>query len=182
MTDRNTDVNGFAAIWRWISKHPVLAFFGTIIVGAIGSGFWEICIRPSGWWIFQGFMFVVTFGSDSIRDSAYASAALDQSAIPSMCVLLSLVSVLLGFYFAILRHEFRLWPKLIAKRIGEIVPERAGGDSDQVRLENLEAVFRIFADTRHCPLNTFHHHSDGCELNECEEGLDGFIIACGDTA
>ncbi|MCR9116490.1 MAG: hypothetical protein NXI22_05995 [bacterium] len=94
--------------------------------------------------------------------------------------------------YAINRMHLELNASTIIENVRKLIPQQStrvgslGADKGELYCETefrfQDGTIRDGSYTRHCPLNTFHHHSDGCELNECEEGLDGFIIACGDTA
>lgn len=63
-----------------------LALFGTILVGAIGSGLWELGMKPSLQYFGQKFLDAITLGSTTMKDNAYLAAALDQTAIPAVRV------------------------------------------------------------------------------------------------
>ncbi|MFO0600276.1 MAG: hypothetical protein U0228_33510 [Myxococcaceae bacterium] len=63
------------------------ALFAAIGVGAIGSGAWELVAKPGLSWVIQGFLNVVSLGSVTFRDGAYASAAMDPTGRPSEHVL-----------------------------------------------------------------------------------------------
>jgi hypothetical protein len=57
-------------IKRWF-----LAIPGALLVGALGSGLWEIGIKPAGTWIGRATLDVVTLGSSQLKDAVYLEAA-----------------------------------------------------------------------------------------------------------
>lgn len=63
-----------------------LALLSTILVGAIGSGLWELGMKPSLQYFGQKFLDTITLGSTTMKDNAYLAAALDQTAIPAVRV------------------------------------------------------------------------------------------------
>jgi len=75
------------------NKRAVLAVIGAIILGAIGSGLWEMIAKPGLSSLGRLFLTLVTFGSESARNNAYADAALDPTAIPSLVLLLQFSAI-----------------------------------------------------------------------------------------
>src|SRR5438093_12386009 len=53
------------------------AVLGTIVLGAIGSGVWEMVARPGVSKFGHFVLFLFTFGSQRLKDVAYAAASLD---------------------------------------------------------------------------------------------------------
>jgi hypothetical protein len=41
---------------------------GAILIGALGSGLWEIAVKPSGHWFARVTLDIVIFGSTTIKD------------------------------------------------------------------------------------------------------------------
>jgi len=57
-----------------MSKKTVLGAVAAVLLGALGSGFWELAKPVLGWgWL--GLLTVATLGLDSLRDGMYADAA-----------------------------------------------------------------------------------------------------------
>jgi len=48
---------------------------GAILIGALGSGLWDMAVKPSGQWFVRAILNIVTFGSASIKDHIYREAA-----------------------------------------------------------------------------------------------------------
>ena len=63
-----------------IGKNPkwYIALGLTVILGAIGSGVWEIALRPSFFWCIKIIMKVITLGSESAINDFYKGAAIGQ--------------------------------------------------------------------------------------------------------
>ena len=57
------------------STKVVLGIIGTIILGALGSGFWDLCLRDFFTWIGHGILSATTLGITSVRDSFYVEIA-----------------------------------------------------------------------------------------------------------
>jgi hypothetical protein len=72
-----------------------LGFAASVIIGAIGSGVWEIAAKPSLSWLGQRFLTLISLGSEAYRDTAYSDAATDPTALPALQGLF----ILLGFSF-----------------------------------------------------------------------------------
>jgi membrane protein YqaA with SNARE-associated domain len=60
-------------ISRW--KKIALGVTGTILLGALGSAFWEVAMRPFAVWLGKVILTVATFGSTTLKDSIYHEAA-----------------------------------------------------------------------------------------------------------
>lgn len=105
---------------HWLWRHPVLVLFGTILIGSLGSGLWEIGVKPSLTWISQAVLNVITLGSTSIKDSAYAAAALDQTAAPAAYLYLLVLAFLSAPLFVFVAKEFGFTPLQITMRVGQL--------------------------------------------------------------
>jgi hypothetical protein len=56
-------------------KKAILGIFATIILGALGSGLWELGLRPGGYWFWHSVLTAATFGSKVLKDQVYLEAA-----------------------------------------------------------------------------------------------------------
>ncbi len=127
----------FSGLSCWIKKHPIFTSFGMIFVGAMGSGFWEVGLKPLGSLLIHCILFVVSLGSDSLRDSAYASATMDQSAIFSaILVNVGLAVVFTGFLIMVSR-EFPAWTRSAITSLDTEAPLPDEQDSEIVKSEKL---------------------------------------------
>jgi hypothetical protein len=52
-----------------------LGIVGTILLGALGSGFWDLCLHDFFTWIGHGILSLITFGFTSVRDRLYVEIA-----------------------------------------------------------------------------------------------------------
>jgi hypothetical protein len=120
-------------------KNPWIVLLGTIIVGSLGSGLWEIAVKPSLMWGAQRTLDIATLGSTVIKDQAYTAAALDQTALPSAKIYVILnMAYIIFIVFAISpivafsktngksRNLKLLWGRLLVKKS---VSEAEGHDS-----------------------------------------------------
>lgn len=60
----------------------------TLILSVIGSGLWDLLFKPGITVVGRTLLAIATFGSETIRDLAYASAALDPTPLPALSVFL----------------------------------------------------------------------------------------------
>ena len=81
-------------IVQQIAKHPLVALLATIVVGSLGSGFWDIAVKPGIGWVGSALLNIITLGSESIRDNAYAAATMEPTSIPSLKLYLLLLCFL----------------------------------------------------------------------------------------
>ena len=56
-------------------KRGALWVLATVILGALGSGLWDIGIRPGGQWCWHALLTTVTLGSKVLKDQVYLEAA-----------------------------------------------------------------------------------------------------------
>jgi hypothetical protein len=76
-----------------------LGILGTILLGALGSGFWDLCLRNTFIAIGHGILTVITLGISSVRDSFYVEVAkgrTDRVGIYLMSLVFLFVGVLAG--------------------------------------------------------------------------------------
>jgi hypothetical protein len=82
-----------------VVQRVILGAVGTILLGAIGSGVWQLAFSPSVDWLTR----FIAGVSHRINDAAYESAALDPRPLASLILLLLVTQVPLWFaaYFLI---------------------------------------------------------------------------------
>lgn len=56
-------------------KKATLGIVGTILLGALGSGLWELALRPAGQWLGNGVLTAASLGSSALKDQVYIDAA-----------------------------------------------------------------------------------------------------------
>jgi len=56
-------------------KSIVLWIIVTILLGSVGSGLWEIALKPGGFWFWHSILTAATFGSKFLKDQVYIEAA-----------------------------------------------------------------------------------------------------------
>ncbi len=56
-------------------RKVALGLVGTVLLGALGSGLWELGLRPGGQWLAKAFLTAVTLGSSYLKDRVYIEAA-----------------------------------------------------------------------------------------------------------
>lgn len=109
MSEKHTEkVNNNATIGTYNTKAKYLwAIAGTIVLGAIGSGVWEMIAKPGLSSAGRFFLNIITFGSTTIKDWAYETASFDPYPLPALLVqacVVWLITALISFkatvYFA----------------------------------------------------------------------------------
>lgn len=93
-TVRNIDAIMQLAKWKKI----VLGVLGTIVLGAFGSGLWDVALKPSGLWLGRLILTIVTLGSTRFRDQIYREAARGNHEAGAMHVLFFVVLVLVNVF------------------------------------------------------------------------------------
>jgi hypothetical protein len=89
----------------------ILGIAGTIVLGAIGSGVWELFFSPVFSWLGRGILTIVTLGLDSVRNAIYAGVAKGHREEASLFVYTFLITMILvsPFFFV------QIW-MIIARR------------------------------------------------------------------
>lgn len=89
-TTEDQSAQDSARVERLIGKSRRLptALASAIVLGAIGSGLWELLFKPGAGWNGRIVATLVTFGSSRLRDLPYEIAALDPTPLPSLLLLL----------------------------------------------------------------------------------------------
>lgn len=102
-------------IVQQIAKHPIVALLSTIVVGSLGSGFWDIAVKPGIGWVGSALLNIITLGSESIRDNAYAAATMEPTSIPSLKLYLFLLGVLSAPILSLLLPSIN--PRKVARHV-----------------------------------------------------------------
>ncbi len=130
-----------------------LGICATIVLGALGSGLWDVALKPVFAWIGRAILTGLTFGFASMRDSYYVDVARGQNDRASLW--LASVSVIAGIYFFTAmfayrrgRRKGRLAAKEDWKRIEAKFPSQearlAAVDMEAMRLNReIEKLERI---------------------------------------
>jgi hypothetical protein len=75
-------------------KKVALGAVATVLLGALGSGLWDLALRPGGQWLGHAILTGVTLGSGYMRDQVYVEAAMgyhEESAMQSSSMLFALM-------------------------------------------------------------------------------------------
>ena len=125
------------------SRRVIVTILGTLLLGAAGSGLWDIVFKPS---LTKGgrlILTVLTLGSDRIRDLAYESAALDPTPVSSLVMVIQLSAIPFLIAITVGFVEFGA-PRLRLKLESKIVSDQSSGKSDpRQRFSRRMAVFII---------------------------------------
>jgi hypothetical protein len=73
-----------------------LGLVGTIVVGALGSGVWDLALKPSAQWMGQLVLTAVTLGSGAMKDQIYREAAKGFHEAAALEMLIFLNACLIG--------------------------------------------------------------------------------------
>lgn len=106
-------------------KTVVGALVSALMVGIVSSGLWDLLFRPGVTHAGRVALSLVTLGSETIRDQAYASAALDPTPIPALLLffIVALAPVVIGSLWLGALHGRRS-----AEKSSKLIDEESGGD------------------------------------------------------
>lgn len=90
-----------------MKKEKVIPIIGALVIGALGSGLWEL-VKPLLSLLGAASLNIVTLGLDSLRDGLYSEAATMQPERAALAILSSLQGVLLAIPF-ILYMRVKSW-------------------------------------------------------------------------
>jgi len=102
-------------MWNRIKKVPVIAMVGIILLGALGSGLWDIT-RPTITWIGLKLLTLFTLGLESIQNNTYRDIAKGHHEFPSL-FLLALIMTL----FALGPLAFYAYRFFILRRLDQLI-------------------------------------------------------------
>jgi hypothetical protein len=71
---------------------------GTIVIGAVGSGLWDVAFRPGVNILSRVTLTVATLGLESARDSIYADVAMGHHELPSLYLLLAAFTAFMSIF------------------------------------------------------------------------------------
>ncbi len=86
---------------RSLAQRVTFSILGAILLGAIGSGVWEVIAKPGLSRTGRFFLSLFTLGSTKLRDASYASAALDPTPLPALLVLFVIVPMFPAFLLGV---------------------------------------------------------------------------------
>jgi hypothetical protein len=118
-------------------KRIALGAVGTILLGALGSGLWELAFKPAGRLVGNGILTAATLGSSALKDRVYVQAAkgYHEASANSVFEILALGPLFFSaLVFLAGRHGFREPPK--RERI------EAEGDLD-AEIKRLERELKV---------------------------------------
>lgn len=84
---------------EYLAEHWVLSIVATIILGAIGSGLWEIAFKPIGKKLSSVAFTIITFGAKRARNNIYKAAAKGHHDLPSLHNLASMNTLFICIVF-----------------------------------------------------------------------------------
>jgi hypothetical protein len=107
---------------------------GTIVLGALGSGLWELFAKPGLSRLGRSILTTLTLGSERVRDLAYASAALDPYPLPALIIFYLLAFIPLHFALKDFLDEYLKLP-LRQKLIKAYEQAKNSAEGDAVPLK-----------------------------------------------
>ncbi|AUA56290.1 Uncharacterised protein [Achromobacter spanius] len=79
-------------------KKVAIYILSTLVLGALGSGLWEIALKPVFASLYGVGLSIVTLGLDSLKDELYAAAAQRNHAYPAITLLSIVAGTALGIF------------------------------------------------------------------------------------
>jgi hypothetical protein len=89
------------------SKKVLYFVLGSIILGSLGSGFWEIALKPFFLWVGKLSLTIVTLGISSLEESIYQRVARGLVETPSAVLLIMFVGTITGLCFATIGRIYK---------------------------------------------------------------------------
>ena len=91
------------------NRKSLLGLAGAIFLGALGSGLWDVAVKPGAQWILRLTLSTVTLGSQTIRNQVYQHAAKGPHEAASSFVMIVVATLLLAtpFWMALRIYEER---------------------------------------------------------------------------
>jgi hypothetical protein len=125
---------------QWLLGVPA-----ALLVGALGSGLWDVGIKPGFQWLGRALLTAVSFGSNTFRDSIYIDAAkgLHEAAGTSLLSILS--GVMFGLPFV--AGSVAYFMKRDAARLKKVSDARSESGELQVEISHeadLATLFKRF--------------------------------------
>lgn len=87
---------------RLRAKNKVLWVLITLVLGAIGSGLWEVAFKPSLSLAGDGILYLTTLGMKSLHDGIYVEVAKGQYERTALQILSAIVGVVIGVMLAVI--------------------------------------------------------------------------------
>jgi len=115
----------------------LLSVVGAILVGAVGSGVWDLFMRRAVFAVLELFYLVATFGVSSFRDRAYSDAALGYREYSSLALLACVPVIALAIGGTPLLFG------LIVRRLGIRPVEGESDEQKELRVRRLRRTGRI---------------------------------------
>ncbi|HXW71973.1 MAG TPA: hypothetical protein VEK34_11105 [Methylocella sp.] len=122
-----THANSFTIKWKWF-----FAIAKTVVLGALGSGFWDLIFRPSLAWAAGVLLTISTLGLDSPRDGIYADIAMGHYERASLSVLALLSGLIVSLVVAVPLFKYFMYRE-----------ERAHPNFSRRRYKNTIAILYI---------------------------------------
>ncbi len=118
-------------------KKVVVGAAATILLGSVGSGLWEVALRPAGQWAVRSLLTVITLGSSAVKDDVYREAAkgLHETSALEVLSLAILFQGLALFLFA-----GRHFAEKSASREVQRIKDRLSDLQNEAKIELLEGV------------------------------------------
>jgi hypothetical protein len=131
---------------RRMMRRTPWAVAGVIVLGAMGSGLWDLIAKPGLSHFGRFVLNVVTLGSQSARNAAYLSAALDPTPLSSLFIIHLLVMVPIFPVIFVFLAEFVL--PLVSGRLKREVEGVMNDDENKKEEEKRSQVDVIFKGRR----------------------------------
>jgi hypothetical protein len=125
-------------------RKPLLPILGTIAVGVIGSAIWDFVAKPGLTTLSRVVLNTLTFGSQSVKDQAYANAALDPAPLPSLLLIifLTVIPLLVALRMALTEYY---QPYLRSIRMKRYAPLKARAQQDLSDEEKIKLAENLLA-------------------------------------
>ncbi|MFL1583698.1 hypothetical protein NKZ05_04320 [Stutzerimonas stutzeri] len=79
-----------------LGKRAPITIIGVVLLGIAGSALYDLFVKPGINIISKALFYFFTFGSQQVKDYSFKTAALDPTSLPSVIVLIALVSFVIN--------------------------------------------------------------------------------------
>jgi hypothetical protein len=132
---------------KWLrvwSRQAPITIIGVVLLGLLGSGLYDLLVKPGMTTFSRLFLDVITLGSEMLRDSAYSSAALDPRPVGGLLLLQGAMVLLGGFTAGVFTKVFRTKPPPLGDLITETdedAAKKAADDAAKVKRLRLGKLY-----------------------------------------
>jgi hypothetical protein len=125
---------------EYFGQHWIISLVATIALGAIGSGLWDVAVKPYSARIGNAVFSAITLGAKSARDRIYKDAALGHHEMPSLYILAALVAIPVALVVSSLSFAFVTPVVLQEEAVLEVCKGKSEAEKKECVREKIKSV------------------------------------------